>query len=917
MSDPIKEAAERLRQAQGRALGALAAAQSRASEARDVAMRTAQNEHERQQSIVRNLASQAVTEYSLRARDIAATLRSEGSSPLDVAEYVALGRLRTPGAPLGVNDDVVAPFVVPLLGRGNLVIEAGSVTARPLVESVVWEALRGTAPGQLDIIGYDPKLTSVLAPFSALRRASDDALRVVNRGTDLDSVLRQLVADVQRVNDTLSGSSRSLVDFRRAAGHPIERFRLVVLLDYPTEIDEALHRQVLALAAAGPAAGVSFVIVVPPPAPAAFDWWRDDAVRGMGTVLHEEEGGVRWPAHTAFDVAFPDRDPEKLARAVDDIASQVGSAAAPKIPFERVQPLAASWEASSADRLQFAVGLSGPDVAEITLGDDRDQRHNILITGAVGQGKSNLLKVVIHSLSQRYSPEELELYLLDFKEGVTLYPMAPTAGAPDFLPHARVLGLESDRDFGLAVLRHIEAEFARRAKLFRPYGDSISRYRAAVPDALMPRIVLIVDEFHMLLDPNDRTAEAAAQLLEAIARRGRSYGVHLILASQTVSGIAALMTREGGIFAQFPIRLALKNAVQESFAALGQGNDAAARLRMRGEAVLNLDYGHVDANRHVVVAVADDGELARLRREWWEASRTQVSPPLVFDGTRRIRVADSLPALRELRSRASREPSVPHALLGYPIDVSGDPMSIPLSAEPGRNLAILGAGEDAQSSPGGDPENNAIGVLHMATLSLALQHPTGDAEFVSFEMLDDATLRRNNHHLWLESMATIGYPVEQVGRDDIAEYLQRQVAELESRDSSAPPTYFVGFGLDRATALDTPDMFAHRPSEDLQQLLRSGPSKHIHLLGWWANPATFRSHIGFGGEGFIDTMLILRLDQSTVQDLLSSPFITWSVRDNRGLISDRTQLPEPTTIVPFSPLTIRDASLLAKTEWDA
>lgn len=916
MSDPLKAAAERLRRAHGRVLGALEAAKTDATSRRDSGRLAAQAALDRQRAIVRNQAAQAVTEHSLRARDAAAMLTAGASGPLAVAENVMLGRLSTPGRPLGVNEDVEAPFVVPLLGHGNIVIEADTMLAKPLVERIVWQALSGTAPGQLDVIGYDPKLTSALSPFSRLRSASDDALQVLNRATELDRVVQRLVSDVQRVNDTLRGSGQTLIDFRRAAGHPVERFRLVVLLDYPAEIDEPLHRQVLSLAKAGPDVGLAFVFVVPPGGAGAPSWWKSEDVRSLGAVIRAEQETLCWAAHPTFEITLGGHDAASVARAVDELAERASAASAPRIPFERVQPLSTGWEASSADRLQFAVGLSGSAVAEVTLGDERDQRHNILITGAIGQGKSNLLKVIVHSLAQRYPPEELELHLLDFKEGVTLYPLAPRPESPDFLPHARVLGLESDRDFGLAVLRHIEAEFSRRAQLFRPHGDSISRYRSAVPAAIMPRIVVVIDEFHMLFDPNDQLAEAAAQLLEAIARRGRSYGVHLILASQTISGISALLSREGGIFAQFPIRLALKNAAQESFATLGPGNDAAARLRVRGEAVLNLDYGHIDSNRQVLIAAVDDDELARLRRRWWESARSRVDAPLVFDGNRRIRGQESIEWLRNIRASAASESSTPVVLLGYPIDVSGRPLAIPLAAEPGRNLAIVGAGENPQSSAAADPENNAIGVLQLAAVSLALQHPAGDAEFVSFEMIDETALQRNNHQNWLDLMAALGYTVERVGRDVIADYLQESASDLEGRDPDAPPRYLLGFGLDRATMLDAPDVFAHRPAEDLQQVLRAGPVKHVHLLGWWANAATFRSHIGFGGEGFIDAMLVLRLDQSSTQDLLSSPFVSWSVRNNRGLLSDRTQLAEPTTIIPFSPLTARVASVLSQTDWE-
>lgn len=896
-------------------MGVFDAAHAVAEGARANTYQRAQTELTKQQAIVRNKAAQAVSEHSLRARDIAEVMLKRDNGPLDVAEYVALGQLSVDGSASGVNSEVGAPLLLPLIGRGNVVIDASAERRNELIESIVWGALQGTAPGQLDVIAYDPNLSSVMAPFSTLRSISDDSLRVLNSAPDLERAIRELVADVQRVNETLRGVSSSLIDFCAKAGHPVERFRLVVLADYPVGVDEPLHRQVLALAQAGVAAGVAFVFAMSPGGADKPDWWREGQFDALGTTIREQNKMLRWTRHPEFALKVPVQNRAALARDVDALAARAAAVSAPSVPFERVQPLESKWTENSAERLRFSLGLAGPSVAEVTLGDEKDQRHNILVTGAVGQGKSNLLKVIIHSLAQRYSPDELEFYLLDYKEGVTLYPLAPTPGSPDFLPHARVLGLESDREFGLAVLKHIEAEFSRRAKLFRPYGDNIARYRAAVPSERMPRIVVMVDEFHMMFDPNDKTAEEAAQLLEGIARRGRSYGVHLILASQTISGISALMTREGGIFAQFPIRLALKNAIQESFATLGQGNDAAARLRARGEAILNLDYGLVDSNRQITVAVAKDDQLATLRRDWWLQVRDKPERPLVFDGSRHIRIGDATEPLRRFRSRSAAKGSAAVALLGYPIEVTDEPQGIPLAAEPGRHLAILGAGEPGGTEVGEDPVNNALGTLQAAAISLALQHAAGDAEFVSLDMLDDQTLSRNNHAQWLSVMESIGYPVRRVPRAEVASYFQELIAELDSREVESAPRYIFGFGLDRATVLDVPDMFAHKPSEDLQQVLRMGSAKHIHVLGWWANAATFSSHIGFGGEGFIDALLMLRIDQSSVQEFLG-PFVNWSVRDNRGLLSDRTQLPEPVTIIPFAPVTARDVTTIAKTDWE-
>jgi hypothetical protein len=855
-----------------------------------------------------------VTQHGGTARDLGVRLVGNPGGPLAAADFVAIGQLALPGAESGVNGDVVAPCVLPLLGRGNIVVDVPKDSGQAVVRHIVQEAYTGTSPGQLDVIGYDPSLSGVFAPFAGIKTASDSSLVVLNRPTELTQVVDRLVGDVQRVNDLLRGTSDDLLAYRDHIGHPVERLQLVVLLDAPEGLDEQTYRQLLSLMKVGPSAGISFVWLTSV-AGQRPEWWNQTEVEKLAQVVSGQTGALSWRAHPQFTLALARPDVSEVVSASDRIAADIATAAAPSVAFERVQDLGSQWAEKSADGLTFAIGTAGSRSVEVTLGDERQQRHNALVTGAIGQGKSNLLKVIVHSLCQRYAPSELDLYMLDFKDGVTLFPFASTPSSVDYLPHARVLGLESDRDFGVAVLRHLDAEISRRSKLFRPYGDNISKYRAAVPDAHMPRIVLIIDEFQMMFDPVDKNAEDAAQLLEGLARRGRSSGVHIILASQTISGIAALMTRENGIFAQFPIRIALKNSVGESFATLTQGNDAAARLRARGEAVLNLDYGAQTANQQAVIAVADDSVLARLRRKWWEAAKSSTTPPLVFDGSRLVGLAEATNAISALRKKAVSEGVAPAAIVGYPIDVSGDPLAIALSAEPGRNIAVLGAGEKSGVlEDGEEAANNAIGILQTASVSLALQHPAGDAEFVCLNLLDAVSARRNNHTEWLSLMERLGYPVHVVGKDELGEFLQSTAQGLSERHH-ARPTYIVAFALDRAAGLETPDMFAHRPVEDLQVVLKDGPTSGVHVIGWWSNAATFKSHIGFGGDGFVESLIMLRLDQGAVQDFLG-PFVTWSVRDNRGLVADRTQLAEPTTVVPFAPVTQRDSKVILNQDWD-
>jgi len=76
--------------------------------------------------------------------------------------------------------------------------------------------------------------------------------------------------------------------------------------------------------------------------------------------------------------------------------------------------------------------------------------HHGLVGGTTGSGKTNLIHVLLTGLAEAYGPEELELYLADFKEGVE-FKDYQTAD----LPHARIVALESEPELGLSILAPI------------------------------------------------------------------------------------------------------------------------------------------------------------------------------------------------------------------------------------------------------------------------------------------------------------------------------------------------------------------------------------------------------------------------------------------------------------------------------
>ncbi|EWM68595.1 LOW QUALITY PROTEIN: cell division protein FtsK/SpoIIIE, partial [Micromonospora sp. M42] len=186
-----------------------------------------------------------------------------------------------------------------------------------------------------------------------------------------------------------------------------------------------------------------------------------------------------------------------LARRYAETADQDVVTFADLLPAQR-------WAGSAASGLRTVLGRAGRRPLAVAFDD---ATPHWLIGGRTGAGKTVLLLDVLYGLAARYSPAELRLMLLDFKEGVSFTEFVPTDRDPSWLPHADAVGIESDREYGVAVLRELRAELGRRADLLKRHG--VSRLADLPPNARPPRIVTVIDEFHVLFAGNDALARQA------------------------------------------------------------------------------------------------------------------------------------------------------------------------------------------------------------------------------------------------------------------------------------------------------------------------------------------------------------------------------------------------------------------------
>jgi DNA segregation ATPase FtsK/SpoIIIE, S-DNA-T family len=712
-------------------------------------------------------------------------------TPQETAAELRVGRLLLP------HPEEV-PALVPLLDRGHVVVRGDRAFGDEVVAGLLLRALGTAAPGSLHLIGYDPEhLGGGLARFATLAPAG--VLKFAGPG-ELPALLDDLVDHVRRINETvLAGEYTSLRELAAATHRRPEPWRVAVLLG-AGELSRAEQTQLQRLLRTGAAAGVHLVI----------QGIRVEPGPGIEFITAQPGDDAHISSAGALPVRLDGGPPQAIvASACRRIAEAVAAGPAP-VALDSLLPKQL-WTESSATGLSAPLG-DGPQGTPVTV-TLSDYPPHALIAGPSGTGKTNLIYAWMGALAARYSPAELAFYLLDFKEGVSFARFAPGRRDPSWLPHVKLVGVNvnTDREFGLALLRFLGEELRRRADAAKRHEvTNLAELRAEDPEGSWPRLVAVVDEFQVLLSGRDAVATEAVDLLEDLARRGRSQGIHLILASQDVSGIEALWGRPA-LVAQFSLRIALPRARR----ILAETNTAAESLP-RYHAVVNADSGAIEANKVVRVPSAGDRERWNaLQHQLWRM-RTDDHGPRLFDGDVIPNLSDSPDFRRLVPGDATAAPVV---LLGETIDVTARSARTVLRRAPGRNLAVLGTRTE-----------EACAVLATAAVSLAAQFPPEGARFSILCLDQDARPAAEALRAELPDCGLFAA--------ENADWLLEDAASEASASWPADrPHFLLVYAADALPG-------GKGAADQLRTILRQGPERRIHVLGWWRGAGLLRDSLG-------------------------------------------------------------------------
>lgn len=765
---------------------------------------------------------------------------------------------------------------VPLLDTAHLQITStheDRARAEALVESLLMRVLSYFRPGMVQLHVWDVgQFTGALPGLYPLTRTG---LLTVHDPGRLPQLLEELSDRIRRVHTRVLVDGHPSLSSLAAAGTGArtEPWVVAVLVGNRSPLREEDYRQLQRVARGGPACGVHLVLLdVPMTVNAPVETVQ---LRGEEGVVCSMTGPY---APIMLEPPLPREDVTAACHALSDEhetwRTRIGS-------FHDLLPEASRWCTTSSEAgLRAPIGFSDGVRTDLVLADSSP---HALVGGPSGSGKTNLLLTMIGSLAARYGPDELEFHLLDFKEGVSFAQFAPGRRDPTWLPQARLIGvnINTDREFGLALLQHLADEMRRRAEAAKAHEvTKLEELRREDPHGRWPRIVAVIDEFQYLFAERDGVTRAATALLEDVARRGRSQGIHLVLASQDVSGIEAFWGRPA-IFEQFVLRIGLPRARR----VLADLNDATLDLP-RWHAVVNHESGIRHGNEVVRIPEATAkgavDEVQRVLHETFNddpaagpaATGTGRVGPRLFDGSRAPRVAELV---------ATWPPSTgePRVLVGQCIDVAGSAATVALPDTPGRNLAVLGPAA-----------RDAVRVLGAAAVSLAGQFPPGRLDVLFAPLVPEGEAAAAD---LAAGFAAAGHAARTVTLAGFREQVEALAAEITSRQAGGPrtTTVLVVHGADAA------DPVLGRPgTEALRQVLHFGPEVGVHVLGWWRSVARLKALLSLGASpDDVGAFVGLDVQGSELGTLAPGLLLHWAPRPGRGLLFDRARHAQPEVVI--------------------
>lgn len=752
-----------------------------------------------------------------------------------------------------------------------------------LIRNILLRFLTTLPPGKVQACIVDPP--GLGRDFGWLMQLGDfDPTLVTHRvWTQPGHIAKQIQSLAHAAEDFIQQSLRNryrdITDYNTEAGALSEPYRLLVWTSLPHGLEDATWNHLLSLLDSGARCGIFPILIVDPDAEWQFPAQRDallsDGLQLTIDTTHNKlhAAGTAGAASQSAEgsamsiVPDPPADDAVAQAVIHEAGRRALLASRVEVPMEHLLPNGDHrWEGDSSVALDIPIGQSGVGrVQSVQLGHATAQ--HALIAGKTGSGKSSLLHALITSATLKYSPEHLRLVLLDFKKGVEFQVYSDVQ-----LPHCDIIGIESQREFGLSALEYVDQCMQARGEVFR--GSSVqdlASWNALNPDHPMPRMLIIIDEFQELFIEDDALAGRAQQLLDRIVRQGRSFGVHAVLSSQTLAGAYSLPRTTLG---QMAVRIALQCDASDAQIIFSEDNPAAARLKHPGQAIYNDSGGRIEGNHSLQVGWLSQARQTELLSDLpsgyqnSDPTSNRLGRTVVFDGNRAAAWESQQAGLAIDSAKSQRNPDAMWCLVGESVSI--DPaVCFPFTQQTGRNVLLVGS-RDEQAAP-----------TLLSLVASFSREARGECQLFTIQgskPTDRYALQLTSR---FDALSGVHEQVDSRAAETLIDRLHQQLqTRIDEAESTVEPhpVLLVLLGLGRLRSLRNEDDFGLgsfgesqlTAAQKLEELLRDGPSQRMHVVIWADSYSIVSRWLSRAAMREIEIRLLMQMSASDSTNLIDA-----------------------------------------------
>lgn len=471
------------------------------------------------------------------------------------------------------NNSISLPALVPFIDSKGMVYlynNADEEHAKLYMQNILFELIGKISPNNIDIIIYDPVYLGV--PFSYISQVALDNVSV-ELLTDEQHLLTRLQKYIQYSKEFINNKLlrfNGFLDYWVNSGDSQKQYTLFILNDSNFVRNTAIT-DIIGRITANTKNNNSFFIL------------SDLDSRKQNFSFFNSEFNIEHHAPFYNELKIDLEYDKVKERIFENLHAIKGKQSQKTVTLE-------TFDIKEGLKIPIGITLNNKKTHHFKFGNGTENYHAI-IGGQSGKGKSVLLNTIIKRGMEKYRKDELRFMLFDCK-GVEFN---------EYQGDPYVLECQSTANIPTIVekLKVIEQEFENRRELFRQHGaKKIEDLYAKGISAY--RIVCVIDEFQFLFQSDFKIAQFAEDLLVSkMIRTGRSFGIHLIVATQSLGDSV-----RRSILDNIPLRIALGMTEAQSNSFLAYNNDGAKNLE-RGLAIYNDSNGEKDANKLIQVDKVD------------------------------------------------------------------------------------------------------------------------------------------------------------------------------------------------------------------------------------------------------------------------------------------------------------------------